>query len=67
MTLGHRVAVMRAGILQQVGPPMELYNNPANIFVAGFIGSPGMNFLPATIDQGTASAHGRRPAAAGRP
>jgi multiple sugar transport system ATP-binding protein len=50
MTLGDRVAVMRAGILQQVGSPMELYNNPINLFVAGFIGSPGMNFLPATVE-----------------
>jgi multiple sugar transport system ATP-binding protein len=50
MTLGDRVAVMRGGVLQQVGAPMELYNNPANLFVAGFIGSPGMNFLPAKID-----------------
>jgi multiple sugar transport system ATP-binding protein len=50
MTLGDRVAVMRAGLLQQVGSPMELYNNPANLFVAGFIGSPGMNFLPATLE-----------------
>ncbi|MHB1569961.1 MAG: ABC transporter ATP-binding protein [Solirubrobacteraceae bacterium] len=45
MTLGDRIAVMRAGILQQVGPPSELYENPANLFVAGFIGSPSMNFL----------------------
>jgi multiple sugar transport system ATP-binding protein len=50
MTLGDRVAVMRAGLLQQVGSPMELYNNPANLFVAGFIGSPGMNFLPTTLE-----------------
>ena len=50
MTLGDRVAVMRAGLLQQVGSPMELYNNPANLFVAGFIGSPGMNFLPARLE-----------------
>jgi multiple sugar transport system ATP-binding protein len=54
MTLGHRVAVMLSGVLQQVGSPMELYNNPANLFVAGFIGSPGMNFMPATIDDGVA-------------
>jgi multiple sugar transport system ATP-binding protein len=54
MTLGDRVAVMLSGVLQQVGSPMELYNNPANLFVAGFIGSPGMNFLPATIDDGVA-------------
>ena len=48
MTLGDRVAVMLSGVLQQVGSPMELYNNPTNLFVAGFIGSPGMNFMPAT-------------------
>jgi multiple sugar transport system ATP-binding protein len=50
MTLGDRVAVMRAGVLQQVGTPMELYNEPRNLFVAGFIGSPAMNFMPATLD-----------------
>jgi multiple sugar transport system ATP-binding protein len=50
MTLGDRVAVMRSGVLQQVGTPMELYNDPANLFVAGFIGSPSMNFLPAEIE-----------------
>jgi multiple sugar transport system ATP-binding protein len=42
MTLGDRVAVMLSGVLQQVGSPMDLYNNPANLFVAGFIGSPGI-------------------------
>jgi multiple sugar transport system ATP-binding protein len=52
MTLGDRVAVMRGGKLQQVGPPQELYDAPANLFVAGFIGSPAMNFLPATVEQG---------------
>jgi multiple sugar transport system ATP-binding protein len=50
MTLGHRVAVMRSGVLQQVGAPTELYDNPANLFVAGFIGSPAMNFMPAELD-----------------
>jgi multiple sugar transport system ATP-binding protein len=50
MTLGDRVAVMRSGLLQQVDSPMELYNNPANLFVAGFIGSPAMNFMAATLD-----------------
>jgi multiple sugar transport system ATP-binding protein len=50
MTLGDRVAVMRSGMLQQVDTPMELYNNPLNLFVAGFIGSPAMNFMPATLD-----------------
>jgi multiple sugar transport system ATP-binding protein len=49
MTLGDRVAVMRAGALQQVGRPTELYNHPANLFVAGFIGSPAMNFVPGTL------------------
>ncbi|MDA4105826.1 ABC transporter ATP-binding protein [Mycolicibacterium holsaticum] len=49
MTLGDRVVVMLAGVAQQIGTPDELYKNPANLFVAGFIGSPAMNFLPATI------------------
>ncbi len=53
MTLGDRVAVMRSGVLQQVGTPMELYNNPKNLFVAGFIGSPAMNFMPAEVDGDT--------------
>ena len=53
MTLGDRVAVMRAGVLQQVDTPMELYNHPKNLFVAGFIGSPAMNFMPATIEGDT--------------
>ena len=53
MTLGDRVAVMRAGMLQQVGSPMELYNEPVNLFVAGFIGSPAMNFMPATVEGDT--------------
>ncbi len=50
MTLGDRVAVMRAGVVQQVGPPEELYDTPVNLFVAGFIGSPSMNFLQATLE-----------------
>ncbi len=50
MTLGDRIAVMRSGVLQQVGPPSELYNRPVNLFVAGFIGSPSMNFLPGELD-----------------
>jgi multiple sugar transport system ATP-binding protein len=50
LTLGDRVAVMRAGMLQQVGTPMELYNDPANLFVAGFVGSPAMNFFPGTVE-----------------
>src|SRR4051794_5795214 len=53
MTLGDRVAVMRSGVLQQVGAPGELYDNPANLFVAGFIGSPAMNFMPGELDGDT--------------
>jgi len=53
MTLGDRVAVMRSGLLQQVGSPQELYDRPDNLFVAGFIGSPAMNFLPSRIDDNT--------------
>jgi multiple sugar transport system ATP-binding protein len=52
MTLGDRVAVMRAGVIQQVGAPEELYQRPRNLFVAGFIGSPAMNFLPGTLEDG---------------
>ena len=50
MTLGDRVAVMRAGLLHQVGTPLELYHHPKNLFVAGFIGAPAMNFLVAEIE-----------------
>ncbi|WP_329518747.1 ABC transporter ATP-binding protein [Spirillospora sp. NBC_01491] len=50
MTLGDRVAVLRKGVLQQVGSPRELYEQPENLFVAGFIGSPSMNFLPASVE-----------------
>jgi multiple sugar transport system ATP-binding protein len=50
MTLGDRIAVMRAGVLQQVGSPAELYARPKNLFVAGFIGSPSMNFLAGELD-----------------
>jgi len=50
MTMGHRVAVLRDGDLQQVDPPSKLYHEPANLFVAGFIGSPAMNMLPVSID-----------------
>jgi multiple sugar transport system ATP-binding protein len=51
MTLGDRVVVLRAGEAQQIGTPAELYNTPANLFVAGFIGSPAMNFFPATLTE----------------
>ena len=51
MTLGQRIVVMKDGVVQQVAPPMELYDRPANRFVAGFIGSPAMNFLGGKIVQ----------------
>jgi len=50
MTMGDRIAVMRDGILQQVGIPKQLYDHPANVFVAGFIGSPAMNLFTARVD-----------------
>src|SRR3954452_5361563 len=53
MTLGDRVAVMRAGIIQQVDSPKVLYEDPLNLFVAGFIGSPAMNFLPGRLEGDT--------------
>ncbi|HET7173551.1 MAG TPA: sn-glycerol-3-phosphate ABC transporter ATP-binding protein UgpC [Nocardioidaceae bacterium] len=59
MTLGHRVAVVRKGELQQIAPPQELYDRPRNLFVAGFIGSPAMNFFSAEVlrpDDGAALA-----------
>jgi multiple sugar transport system ATP-binding protein len=52
MTMGHRVAVLKDGILQQVDSPLELYDRPANLFVAGFIGSPAMNLVQGKIVEG---------------
>ena len=52
MTMAHRVAVMRGGVLQQVGPPQEVYARPRNLFVAEFIGSPAMNLLAARVENG---------------
>ena len=49
MTMGDRIVVMKDGIVQQVGRPLDLYNRPANLFVAGFIGSPAMNFIPCRL------------------
>ena len=49
MTMGDRIVVMKDGRIEQVGSPLQLYDHPANVFVAGFIGSPAMNFLPATL------------------
>ena len=53
MTMGHRIAVMRAGKLQQVGTPLEVYERPANVFVAQFIGTPPMNLVQATVSDST--------------
>ena len=77
MTLGHRLLVLNDGYVEQLGTPIELYEHPASVFVAGFIGSPSMNFLSATIGAdgarvelpggdslelpGNFSAHGGRP------
>jgi multiple sugar transport system ATP-binding protein len=52
MTLGDRIVLMRKGVVQQVGAPEDLYDNPRNLFVAGFVGSPSMNFLPAVVGEG---------------
>jgi multiple sugar transport system ATP-binding protein len=54
MTMGDQIVVMRDGRIEQTGSPLELYDHPANQFVAGFIGSPAMNFLPATLRRGGA-------------
>src|SRR5258705_354893 len=50
MTMADKIVVMNAGKVEQIGSPLELYDNPANLFVAGFIGSPAMNFLPERRD-----------------
>jgi multiple sugar transport system ATP-binding protein len=57
MTLADRIVVLEAGEVRQVGTPIELYQHPANRFVAGFIGSPKMNFLPAALPKGIAIPH----------
>ncbi len=61
MTLGDRIAVMRDGLVLQYGRPMDIYERPANLFVAGFIGSPAMNFIPVTVgDAGATQSIGLR-------
>jgi multiple sugar transport system ATP-binding protein len=65
MTMGDRIAVMRDGILQQVGTPQGLYDHPTNVFVAGFIGSPAMNFATATVSDGTLTVGGMKLGASG--
>ncbi len=77
MTLGHRLLVLNDGVVEQLGAPLELYEHPATLFVAGFIGSPAMNFVAARIDSGAGAVElpggnrltlpeGRFAAAAGR-
>jgi multiple sugar transport system ATP-binding protein len=62
MTLADKIVVLNAGAIEQIGSPMELYNRPANVFVAGFIGSPQMNFVPAEkLGQSGAKTVGIRP------
>ncbi len=56
--MGDRIAVMKDGTLQQAAPPREIYENPVNMYVAGFIGSPKMNFIPVTLDGDVAKASG---------
>jgi multiple sugar transport system ATP-binding protein len=56
MTMGHRIAVMKDGKIQQVGTPLEVYDGPVNVFVAQFIGTPPMNFFDATVDDGRLAA-----------
>ena len=53
MTLADRVVVMNKGVIQQVGSPTEIYDRPANVFVAGFIGNPAMNLVTGTLEKGT--------------
>ena len=73
MTLGDRLLVLNGGVVEQFGTPIELYDRPETVFVAGFIGSPAMNFLPATAESGVltldngASCRGRRASAARSP
>ena len=69
MTLGHRLAVLNGGYVEQLGTPIEIYERPASVFVAGFIGSPSMNLLDATVDAsgGTATLSGGGEISLGKP
>jgi multiple sugar transport system ATP-binding protein len=58
LTMGDRIAVLKEGVLQQAAPPRDVYDHPVNMYVAGFIGSPKMNFIPITVDGRTAKASG---------
>ena len=52
MTMADKIVVLKDGLIEQIGSPLELYDHPANQFVAGFIGSPSMNFLPGVVSNG---------------
>ena len=65
MTMGDRVAILRDGVLQQLGNPEEIYDNPVNAFVAGFIGSPSMNLITARLEGTSASLRRHAPRCAG--
>jgi len=67
MTLGQRIVVMRDGRLQQAGPPAQVYENPVNLFVAGFLGTPSMNMVPGRVSQGVLTAGPLRLVAPGAP
>src|SRR6185295_4034679 len=67
MTLGDRVVVMKDGEIQQIGRPLEVYERPANRFVAGFMGMPPMNQIPGSILEGRFEGAGLRIALPGRP
>jgi len=60
MTMADKIVVLRLGIIEQAGAPLELYNTPRNLFVAGFIGSPKMNFLAAGVDGSALNVAGNR-------
>lgn len=66
MTLAHRVAVMNKGVIEQLGTPKEIYNNPRTLFVAGFIGSPPMNLIPGEVKNGVFASSGFRVEGLGR-
>jgi multiple sugar transport system ATP-binding protein len=66
MTLAHRVAVMNKGVIEQLGTPREIYNNPRTLFVAGFIGSPPMNLIPGEMKNGVFASDGFRVEGLGR-
>ena len=67
MTMGDRIAVLKDGLLMQVGTPQELYDTPNNVFVAGFIGSPAMNIIEAPVGRRATSARATRPSPSPKP